>query len=235
MISIRTVVIGLVLFRELSAVILGIILSQVTVLAIWAALGRSPIMWRAIATLLGSSLLALGLCAAIGEMEAEWFVLVWILTAVITACFLVLRRFRFTLWNLNTSSSSPSAQLQFSLLQVMALLTVVATLAAAGRLLSPRMATLGTLAFGSAIAVCLGVLALSSVWATLGEVNIVKRLLLLIPLTVVTVALVCYVMEVTQADPGSFWGIVVVAYASATVGTLMAARSLGLRLIRNPT
>lgn len=233
MTAISTVLVGVALFRVLAPGVLGIIFSQVTVLAIWAALGRSPIMWRVIVTLIGSSLLGLALCASIGEMEAEWFVLVWILTVVVAACFLVLRRLRFKLVNVNTSLSPSSGELQFSLFQMMALLTVVATLAAGGRLLAPRMATVGALAFGLAIAFCLGVLALASVWAALGKGNVVQRLIVLILLTVGTGGLVYYVMEATQADPGSIWAVVVVVYASATVGTLLAARSLGFRLRRS--
>ncbi len=90
-----------ILLRNLTFGVIGIIFSQVTVLAIWAALGRSPIMWRAVATVSGSSVLGLALCACIGEMQFEWFVLVWIVALVTMAGFLVLRWLRFELVNIN--------------------------------------------------------------------------------------------------------------------------------------
>ena len=214
-------------------VALGVILSQVTVLAIWAALGRSPIMWRAIVALTGSSLLALALCITIGEMEAEWFVLVWILVLVIVAGFLVLRWFRFHLVNINQSSNIPPGEMQFSLFQMMVLLTVTAILAAVGNVLAPRMATLGTILFGLAIAIGSALLTLASVWAALGAANVPKRLWALVPLTISVAALVFYVMETTKTDPGFVWAIVILVYVTATTATLLTARSLGLRMLRS--
>jgi hypothetical protein len=115
----------------------------------------------------------------------------------------------------------------------MILTAATAAIAAVARPLAPLMLTIEALMFGGGIALCLGVLALVSVWATVSvEVNR-TRFFILAANTLFIAASFYGVMEITEADPGLVWGCVVVIYAATLSAALLYARSRGFRLLCN--
>lgn len=212
--------------------VMGVILSQVTVLGIWVALGRVAPMWRAVVAIAGSSCLGLLLCLGIGELESEWFILVWFLALVTTAVFLIMRWCGYQLVSGEQRTNAETDEMQFSLLQMLGLVTVIAALAAIGKSVGPSLPVVGTLSFGISIAGALGLLALAAAWATLGTTCGPRHLVVLGFVALGGAVLVFYIMEATGADPGSAWAIVFSVYVSCTAATLLAARAMGFRVSR---
>jgi hypothetical protein len=214
----------------IAAIVLGTMLAFAAVLAIWLALGHGRAMRRATLTLLGASAGALVFCAVSGELEAEWLGLAWVVVVTITAMLAFVRWLGFHLVDTKTDGSVRSDEMQFSLRQLMALTAVVAVIAAVARMLAPLVATRDALIFGLAIAICLGVLALLTLWAMLPlDITRSKSLVLAIVASVMA-GLVYYGMEATDADPGLIWGAVVLVYAMALAGALLLLRRYGFRL-----
>jgi len=213
--------------------VLGVILSIVAVLAVWLALGHGTAMWRAILAIVGVSGVALAFCAASGELEAEWLGLVWVVVVALTAMFLCVRWLGFKLAYTNARSRIRSDEFQFSLSQLLALTAVVAVVAAAARLLAPFVLTVNALSFGLAIAICLGIVALVAVGATLRPVITRIKISALVITAIVMAGLAYYGIEATNADPGIVWASTVIVYAIALTGLLLLGRSYGLRLLRS--
>jgi hypothetical protein len=211
-------------------IVLGVTLAFAAVLAIWLALGPGKVMRRAILTIVGASAGALVFCAASGELEAEWLGLAWVVVVTITAMLVFVRWLGFQLVDMTAGGHARADEMQFSLKQLMALTTAFAAIAAVARMLTPLVATREALMFGLAIAVCLGTLALLTLWAML-PVDITRtRLAALAIVAIVMAGLVYYGMEATDADPGLIWAAVVLVYATALAGALLLARRRGIRL-----
>lgn len=215
------------------AFVLGVILAIVAVLATWLALGNWTVMWRAMLAIVGASGGALLFCATSGERDAEWLVVVWVIVITIAAMFVLVRWLGFKLVDTTTGSGIRSDEMQFSLVQLMALTAVVAAIAAAARMLAPLKATMMALTFGLAIAICLGALALVTVWAILQSDITRSKLSILAIAAIVMAGLVYCGMEATNADPGLVWGAVVIVYTIALAGSLLLARRHGFRLQSN--
>jgi hypothetical protein len=213
--------------------VLGVTLAIVALLAIWLALGNWTLMWRAILTILGASAVALVFCATSGELEAEWLALVWVVVVTITGMFVFIRWLGFRLVDTTFNSPVRSGEMQFSLMQLIVLTTVVAAIAGVARLFAPLVATINALIFGLAIAICLGTLALVATWATLQPVTTRMKQSILAIVAILMAGLVYYGMETTNTDPGIVWGSVVIVYTVALGGSLLLARSHGFRLLRS--
>lgn len=215
------------------AFVLGVILAIVAFLAIWLALGMQTMMWRTMLAIAGASGGGLIFCVASGELEAEWLGLAWVVVVTVTSMFVLVRWLGFKLADTATSVPVRSDEMQFSLRQLMALTAVVAAITAAARMLAPLIATWQVLMVGIAIAVCLGGLALLTVWATLRLEVTRPKLSILAIAALVMAGLVHYAMEATNADPGLVWGSVVVVFTVALAGLLLLARRHGVRLRSN--
>jgi hypothetical protein len=212
--------------------VLGSLLAIVAVLAIWLALGSWTVMWRAILVIVGASGVALLFCAASGEFEAEWLGLVWVVVVTVTAMFVFVRWLGFRLVDATSHTNRiRSDEWQFSVAQLMGLTGVVAVSSAVGKMLVPLVATMDALIVGSAIAICLGTLALVAAWATLRSATTRIRILTLAVVTIAMSGLVYYGMEATDADPGLVWASVVIMYGIALSKLLLLARSRGFRLL----
>lgn len=212
---------------------LGVILAIAAALAIWLAFGNQTLMWRTIWATLGASVVALEFCATSGELESEWLGLVWVVLVTIAAIFAFARWLGFRLMDTTHGGRIRPEEMQFSVAQLMTLTAVIASIAAVARMLAPLVATINALMFGIAIALCLGVLALVAVWATLRSEISRVRLSTLVVVAIAAAGLVYYAMEMTNADPGLVWGSVVIVYTTALAGLLLFARSQGIRLQRN--
>jgi hypothetical protein len=214
------------------AVVLGVISAVAAVLAIWLALGSGRAIWRAILAVGGVSGAALAVCALSGEAEVEWLVLMWSIVATNTAMFMLVRFGGYKLMNA-AGNQVRSDETQFSITHLLALTAVIAAVAAVARLLAPMAMT--ALAMFLGIAICLALVAVVAVWATLHSAATQSKTLTLFAVAVVMAGLTYYGIEVTDADPGAIWGSMVIVYTMALVGSLWLVRARGFRLIRIPS
>jgi len=214
------------------AVVLGVISAVAAVLAIWLALGSGKAIWRAILAVGGASGAALALCALSGEAEVEWLVFMWVVVATITTMFMLIRFFGYRLVS-TAGNQAWSDETQFSVTHLLALTAVVAAVAAVARLLAPMGTT--ALAMFFEIALCLGVVALVAVWATLLSAVTQFKTLTLFAVAIVMAGLTYFGIEATDADPGAIWGSMVIIYTMALVGSLWLVRARGFRLVRIPS
>lgn len=212
------------------ASILGSISALATLLAIWLALGGGTAIWRAILAIAGVSVAALLFCAATGEGEAEWLVLLWVVAASVAALLLPVRLCGYRLTKPGGSRRRPG-EMQFSIRQLLALTAVVAAVAGATRLLAPIAPTTSAIGFALAVALCLGVVALVAVWATLGLDLTHTKTATLVIVAALMAGLTYYGMEATNADPGPIWGGAVIVFAMALTGALLVVRARGFRLV----
>ena len=210
---------------------LGLMLAAAASLAIWLALGRSQIMWRAILTTLGASIAGLAFCIVSGEFELEWLGLIWIVIVITAAIFLCLRHLGFRLVGGSTDIHALSKESQFSLSQLMLLTAIFAGLAAVARYLAPSAATQEALFAGISIAACVGIVAIACVWAIMNQQITRARLTLLAAVTLAMSLLVYFAMEITEADPGFVWATVIITYAGGLAGVMFVARKRGFRLL----
>lgn len=211
--------------------LLGVSLACAALLATWVAFGNSNWLQRGTLAILGGSAVGLVFCFASGELELEWLGLMWVVVTTIALMLLAVRCFGVRLVQPSRSSHDRSKESQFSIRQLMILTAGTAAIAAAVRWLAPLTMTRGAVMVGGGIAICLGVLALVAAWAALRvELNRIRFVVLVI--TSVAIASVVYsAMEVTGADPGLPWALVVVTYTLVLSTAFLCARSRGIRLL----
>ena len=210
---------------------LGVSLAGAALLATWVAFGNSNWLQRGTLAILGGSAVGLVFCFASGELELEWLGLMWVVVTTIALMFLSVRCFGVRLVQASRNSHERSNESQFSIRQLMILTAGTAAIAAVARWLAPLTMTRGAVMVGGGIAICLGVLALVAAWAALRvELNRIRFVVLAV--TSVAIASVVYsAMEVTGADPGLPWALVVVTYTLVLSTAFLGARSRGIRLL----
>jgi len=203
-------------------VAMPVVLCLASLLGMGLSLGLPHFLWRFVVVLVGTSVLGLGLCMAIGEMEAEWFLLIALVTGFVASATAPLR-----LWGLrlvrHPKMLSQAPRLKFTIRQIMSATLVVACLLGIGRVLS-----LEIVAFGLALSICFAGIAATSLWGTLHPEG--AGTLTASAVALATAVIVYYGMEVTAIDPGILWFAITLAYAVLLILTLVAVRCCGYRL-----
>ena len=203
-------------------VAMPVVLCLASLLGMGLSLGLRHFLWRFVVVFVGTSTLGLGLCLAIGEMEAEWFLLIALVTGFVASATVPLR-----LWGLrlvrHPKMLSQATSLKFTIRQIMSVTLVVACLLGIGRALS-----LEIVAFGLALAICFAGIAATALWGTLNPAG--AGTLAASVVAVATAAIVYYGMEVTTIDPGILWFAITLTYSVLLILTLVAVRCCGYRL-----
>jgi hypothetical protein len=203
-----------------------VVVCLASLLGVGLSLGLPHFLWRFIVALVGTSVLGLGLAVAIGELEAEWFVLIALVTAFAAAATVPAR-----VWGLrlvrNPKMLTQPPNLQFTIRQLMLATLVVACLLGVGRLLAQNI-----IAFGLALAICFACIAATALCGALNP----KRAgtLTASAVALATAAIVYYGMEVTAIDPGILWFAITLAFSALLIVALVAVRGCGYRLACPP-
>lgn len=224
---------------------LPLLMSQVALLAMWAALGNAPDR-NMIATLL---LATMGLLFGIGHAAATrilirpdqrlWGFAFFLLAPLYFALFgtlcvqalslpwRMLRSLGIEVCDVNDETRYASeAPFQFTLGQAFTWTTIIAMLFAIGRLVTFT----GLLTFGAVILLQVAVMLLAG-WATLSRQDVRPRLFVLLVAALILGVLPPYYARGDMRDFG-FYIAIAVGYAAILSGSLLVFRSCGYRLVR---
>lgn len=216
----------------LSILLISLMVSQGSLLGIWAALGGPPTPWRFVAVVVGSVLLIWALDTAFPQRDAEiwgYFILVQLIA---TSLPLIALRFRGLGLTLPGDDLPGEKQrLQFSLRSLLEWTTAVAVLLGMLQMTPENFrepfTTWDGLAAMCGIFGADALLALATLWIALGARVLVARV------AVFALTAIGVVIGVTVADPGSTPQTLLLPILSAVwmILSLWPFRSAGYRLI----
>lgn len=210
--------------------LVGLMLSQASLLGIWGSLGTNPWWKRVIGVVVGIGYLVplLGIRIHDVSIVTFIFVVVVVVTSFVAIPLLIVRWFRMAI-RLDDSPVASVRRVQFSIRHLLILTFVVACLTSIGTLVLPLLLHdqiddlfLIALAFG-----VVGILPVWSVWATKWPT--------IFSIGVVTVgACVGYCLGLGYSGSETLTMTAAVTEALSVVVSLLVVRSCGYRLVRLP-
>ncbi len=213
-----------------SAIFLGIIFCQVSLLGMWFGLGASPWMLRLIGLIAGSVYLAIECGLGINELDFEIILLVTLPIALVSVMTWIVRRCRGTLQRVEADHPEVHEALQFTIGHLMLLTFVVACLLTAGKYAAPWLPGLGMLSQIALLGVCYAAVALTAIWAMLGDRHLVVRGAVVMVMASLAGFLADYILD---EDPSGiiFWPATTLLQASLLIASLLVCRIAGYRFV----
>jgi hypothetical protein len=225
------------------ALFVGLTFCQTSLIGMWGGLGFSHWCVRFASVALGISLLALLFNWGLSSQRfLRWFevdpqivVLVALCTLATTCVMLVVRRrteLRLVAADAATAIALPREGLQFSILHLIVLTFVVASLTALGKWLHPYLANVDNFIHLATLGLCFVAVGLGAPWATLGSGSPMLRsgIVMAIALGAGFVP-----MLLNNFWHVGFWLTVMLSEAGLLLLSLSVIRKCGFRLVRRGT
>ncbi len=211
-----------------SAIFLSMIFAQSCLLGIWGGIGNSPWIVRIFGLATGNVLLYYVLASRIGYGGGETFLVVTTSTTATVVPMWLLRIFCVQL-RFEIREDTFREGLQFSIGHVMLLTTAVAALLVTGKIMARYMQHVDQVTELVTLGLCYVSTALVACWATLGLANPWARVP--IALLVALGAGLVGTYALGEVNDIAFWMSTFLLQVSLVVGTLLATRHFGYRLV----
>lgn len=207
-----------------SAIFFGVVFCQAALIGMWAGLGATTRMLRLLGVGVGATYLAVQLGLGLDELGFEIFLLVILLTSLVSVVTWFVRLFKGNLRKTTPGQTDLQEGLQFGIRHLMLLTFVVACMTFLGKILAPTVSGLEVMSIISIFSVCYAAVALTSIWAILGQGHPAVR-----SAFVVGIALVAGIVCRYTAGSDLFWPSVTLLQAVFLVGSLSVVRIAGYR------
>jgi hypothetical protein len=212
----------------LTAIYLGLFLSQVSLLGFWG--GLAPLGWpvRLTGVAIGIAYLGWQFCFNMGGWALGFLLFVFLSTIAVTGIMLVVRQCVARLDRTSKANTSADTEaLRFSIRHLMLLTLVVSCTLAIGRWLLPYFPTF---AFDLTVSLSFMSVAGTSVWAMLGKAHLVRRSCIVL---VVGLPPACVpVFFLGDENNLWFWITILTVQTTVLLASLFVVRRCGFRLVR---
>ena len=209
-------------------VVFGILTGLAGLLSIWLVFGNFAFLIRAWWFLLGTLGIGCLMCAAIAELQAEWFVMAAFITGGVAVTCSLIRVLGFQIVRVE-EDHDPPLEFQVFTWQLLGLVTIIAVLLGTIRWLNAAMDPL-LIRFSLVLAGTFSVLAGVMVWGVFGRTGVAWRAAVMVVTTIATAVGVFMVMEEAELDPGHYWAGIAVAHAAVLFSVLEVFHKHGCRL-----
>ena len=211
-----------------SAILFAVVASQTNLLGMWGGLGNAPLLLRAVVVAAGNLLLYFALAHGIDYHDVLVFVFVSVSTSVATLLGWLARVFLAKI-RLHQDGGEIGEGSQFTIGQLMTLMTVAALLLTVARYLLPLAGPLSSVSEVATLGLCYTCSGLTSCWAMLLLTKPWTRL----AIAVAVAALAGVIAGYSQSGPRyvAFWLSSVLAHTALVMITLAPLRYIGYRLV----
>jgi hypothetical protein len=214
----------------------GLIFGQIGLLGIWGGLatygqnGQNGRSIRLVGVAIGLVYLTAQSCLSVNNWELWSLVFVFLPTVTVAGVMLVIRRFVAKLERPITATiSSPVEGLQFSIRQMLLFTLVVGCFLGIVRWLQPQVRYLERPTLFAIVLVCCVSIAVTAVWATLGQGHPFRR-----GFAVSLYGLLMGCISYLATRNGALWYWIAIMMVEAIVlqASLLVVRQCGFRLVR---
>ncbi len=214
----------------------ALLFCQTSLVGAWLGFGSSHWLTRAIISTVTTCLLSIQLWWGVSEANLERLLpigfLVVLATAIVALTCWIGRWSGMAIQTPDHDHSAVQEGLQFGIRHLLAFTALVASLAAAARYLESAIDSLGTYSTLAVIGSCQVSVGLASLWATLGFGHPLYRSMLAIAVSIIAGLVSAYTVGRLETTMCIFWIGTTSLQTCMLVGSLMALRYCGYRIIK---
>jgi hypothetical protein len=212
-----------------SAVFLGLIFCQTSLLGMWAGFGRTHVLLRLAGMMLGVVLVTLVLTiGASSDPVGVLLLLVFVATSIVGLTTWIVRLCKARLVFAGEDAMHAREGLQFTIRHLLLLTFMVACLVTVGKRLAPQFNVINLAAQVVVLGLCFVAVALAAIWAVLGSGRWPVRS---VPVLMIAGACGGIGGFVINNSKYSFWIAVTVLEALFLIASLLVIRRSGYRLM----